>query len=165
MCKSCQNCHRKRKCPLQDICAGVWHNAVLCALCWVCALLLPLLLAPLYSNGNGATVRWACSAFARMCFSFAVSFFFATLVDPPRVVGVSKGSSMCRGVPEGSPLSSQLEAGDSIWLLNDCPVTSSHSWLACLASSRKHETPQSPHKTRSVPDSLAGRSTIVVGVW
>ena len=43
---------------VQVVCAGVWHNAVLCALCWLCALLLPLLLTPLYSTGIGATVRY-----------------------------------------------------------------------------------------------------------
>ena len=43
---------------MQVVCAGVWHNAVLCALCWLCALLLPLLLLPLYSTGTGAIVRY-----------------------------------------------------------------------------------------------------------
>ena len=43
---------------VQVVCAGVWHNAVLCILCWLCALLLPLLLTPLYSTGTGATVRY-----------------------------------------------------------------------------------------------------------
>lgn len=42
---------------LQVVCAGVWHNAVLCALCWLCALLLPLLLMPVYTTGTGAVVR------------------------------------------------------------------------------------------------------------
>lgn len=43
---------------LQVVCAGVWHNAVLCALCWLCALLLPLLLMPMYTTGTGAVVRY-----------------------------------------------------------------------------------------------------------
>ena len=46
----------------------------------------------------------------------------------------------CRAVNEGSPLSGQLEAGDSIWMLNQCPVTSSRSWLDCLATSNFHDT-------------------------
>lgn len=81
---------------LRVVCAGVWHNAVLCALCWLCALLLPLLLLPLYSTGTGAIVR---------------------------------------AVHGEGPLAGQLEAGDNMWLLNQCPVTSSRSWLTCLASS------------------------------
>ena len=44
---------------LQVVCAGVWHNAVLCALCWLCALLLPLLLMPMYTTGTGAVVRYS----------------------------------------------------------------------------------------------------------
>ncbi len=46
----------------------------------------------------------------------------------------------CRAVNEGSPLSGQLEAGDNIWMLNQCPVTSSRSWLDCLATSNFHDT-------------------------
>ncbi|CAK0736192.1 hypothetical protein CVIRNUC_000706 [Coccomyxa viridis] len=38
------------------ICAGVWHNVVLCCMCWLLASLLPLTLAPLYSTRHGATV-------------------------------------------------------------------------------------------------------------
>ena len=57
---------------IQVVCAGVWHNAVLCALCWLCALLLPQLLTPLYSKGTGAAVRYTlhdykfCSAVASL---------------------------------------------------------------------------------------------------
>ena len=46
----------------------------------------------------------------------------------------------CRAVNEGSPLSGQLEAGDNIWMLNQCPVTSSRSWLDCLATSNFHDS-------------------------
>ncbi|EIE24169.1 hypothetical protein COCSUDRAFT_41457 [Coccomyxa subellipsoidea C-169] len=42
---------------LRVICAGVWHNAVLCCMCWVVALSLPWILSPGYSIGNGAVVR------------------------------------------------------------------------------------------------------------
>ncbi|KAK9863384.1 hypothetical protein WJX84_000295 [Apatococcus fuscideae] len=42
---------------LRVVCAGVWHNAVLCVVCWMTALLLPWLLLPLYSSGHGAVVR------------------------------------------------------------------------------------------------------------
>ncbi|KAL3136923.1 hypothetical protein ABBQ32_006529 [Trebouxia sp. C0010 RCD-2024] len=94
---------------LRVVCAGVWHNAVLCALCWLCALLLPLLLLPLYTSGTGAVVR---------------------------------------AVSEGGPLSGQLEAGDNIWMLNQCPVTSSRSWLACLASSNLHDAAHAGQKPR-----------------
>ena len=41
---------------VQVICAGVWHNVVLCCMCWLLASLLPLTLAPLYSTRHGATV-------------------------------------------------------------------------------------------------------------
>ncbi len=41
---------------MQIICAGVWHNVVLCCMCWLLASLLPLTLAPLYSTRHGATV-------------------------------------------------------------------------------------------------------------
>ncbi|KAK9817848.1 hypothetical protein WJX72_003051 [[Myrmecia] bisecta] len=44
---------------LRVVCAGVWHNAVLCVLCWLLALMLPWLLLPLYSTGQGAVVRFA----------------------------------------------------------------------------------------------------------
>ncbi|DBB04615.1 TPA: hypothetical protein ACH3X1_012685 [Trebouxia sp. C0004] len=120
---------------LRVVCAGVWHNAVLCALCWLCALLLPQLLTPLYFKGTGAAVRV---------------------------------------VNEGSPLSGQLEAGDNIWMLNQCPVTSSRSWLDCLASSNFHDgadhgrSPRSMHNEGyCVPQSLqqnAG-SCSAGGLW
>lgn len=42
---------------LQIICGGVWHNAVLCMACWLLALLLPILLGPVYTTGRGAVVR------------------------------------------------------------------------------------------------------------
>lgn len=54
-------------CDVQVVCAGVWHNAVLCALCWLCALLLPLLLVPLYSTGSGTTVRYMLSGLWLVC--------------------------------------------------------------------------------------------------
>ena len=43
----------------QIVCGGVWHNAVLCMGCWLIALLLPVLLMPAYSTGQGAVVRLA----------------------------------------------------------------------------------------------------------
>lgn len=42
----------------QVICAGVWHNVVLCCLCWLLASALPLSLMPLYSTKIGAVVRY-----------------------------------------------------------------------------------------------------------
>ncbi len=42
----------------QVVCAGVWHNAALCAACWALAFCLPWLLLPLYATGRGAVVRW-----------------------------------------------------------------------------------------------------------
>jgi hypothetical protein len=43
----------------QVVCAGVWHNCVLCAGCWAAAAALPAALAPFYSTGCGAAVRRA----------------------------------------------------------------------------------------------------------
>ena len=43
---------------LQIVCAGVWHNGLLCLACWLSALLLPVLLLPLYSTGQGAVIWW-----------------------------------------------------------------------------------------------------------
>lgn len=45
-------------CMTQVVCAGVWHNGLLCLACWLSALLLPMLLLPLYSTGQGAVVWW-----------------------------------------------------------------------------------------------------------
>ncbi|CAL8462284.1 g1815 [Coccomyxa elongata] len=42
---------------LRVVCAGVWHNAVLCCICWIVAVSLPWILLPGYSVGNGAVVR------------------------------------------------------------------------------------------------------------
>ena len=50
----------------QVVCAGVWHNAVLCAACWALAFCLPWLLLPLYATGRGAVVRWAALMPARL---------------------------------------------------------------------------------------------------
>ncbi len=55
---------------VQVVCAGVWHNAVLCALCWLCALLLPQLLTPLYSKGTGAAVRYTLRNY-KLCLAVA----------------------------------------------------------------------------------------------
>ena len=41
----------------QVICAGVWHNVVMCACCWAAAAALPALLAPFYATGIGAGVE------------------------------------------------------------------------------------------------------------
>ncbi len=41
------------------VCAGVWHNAVLCCACWLLAFCLPWLLLPLYATGRGAVIRRA----------------------------------------------------------------------------------------------------------
>lgn len=175
---------------LQVVCAGVWHNAMLCALCWLCALLLPLLLQPLYSTGTGAAVRCAaslnrcskvhiahyrhgpccyghlCCSWLRCCWSCPL--LWLTLLHLPclallmiwclvsclsvhcpalawqSIIGTQHEGSLpssiiqhgmlCRAVDPGGPLAGQLQAGDSMWLLNRCPVTSSRSWLSCLAS-------------------------------
>ncbi|KAF3794662.1 Membrane-bound transcription factor site-2 protease-like protein [Nymphaea thermarum] len=41
---------------LRIYCAGVWHNAVLSAACWLMLLFLPLLLSPLYIHGSNPMV-------------------------------------------------------------------------------------------------------------
>ena len=41
----------------QVVCAGVWHNVVMCACCWAAAAALPALLAPFYATGIGAGVE------------------------------------------------------------------------------------------------------------
>ncbi len=61
-----------------------------------------------------------------------------------------KGIVMCcRAVNAGGPLSGQLEAGDNIWMLNQCPVTSSRSWLDCLATSNFHDSADHSRSPRS----------------
>ncbi|KAK9826787.1 hypothetical protein WJX81_000744 [Elliptochloris bilobata] len=42
---------------LRVVCAGVWHNVVLCACFWAAAAALPLVLSPLYAAGSGAAVE------------------------------------------------------------------------------------------------------------
>ncbi|XP_020098109.1 membrane-bound transcription factor site-2 protease homolog isoform X2 [Ananas comosus] len=41
---------------LRIYCAGVWHNAVFCAVCALALFLLPLVLSPLYTHGEGPIV-------------------------------------------------------------------------------------------------------------
>uniref|UniRef100_A0ACD5VP69 Uncharacterized protein n=1 Tax=Avena sativa TaxID=4498 RepID=A0ACD5VP69_AVESA len=41
---------------LRIYCAGIWHNVMLCAACLLMALLLPVVLYPLYMSGDGLTV-------------------------------------------------------------------------------------------------------------
>ncbi|KAL1205299.1 Membrane-bound transcription factor site-2 protease-like protein [Cardamine amara subsp. amara] len=41
---------------LRIYCAGIWHNAVLCALCAFALFLLPLMMSPLYKHGESLTV-------------------------------------------------------------------------------------------------------------
>lgn len=41
----------------QLVCAGVWHNVVLCGMCWAVAVTVPWLLLPMYRTGQGAVVR------------------------------------------------------------------------------------------------------------
>uniref|UniRef100_A0A453F5A6 Endopeptidase S2P n=1 Tax=Aegilops tauschii subsp. strangulata TaxID=200361 RepID=A0A453F5A6_AEGTS len=41
---------------LRIYCAGIWHNVIFCAACVLMALLLPLVLCPLYVSGDGLIV-------------------------------------------------------------------------------------------------------------
>ncbi|KAM0871241.1 hypothetical protein ACQ4PT_039518 [Festuca glaucescens] len=41
---------------LRIYCAGIWHNVMLCAACVLMTLLLPVVLYPLYTSGDGLTV-------------------------------------------------------------------------------------------------------------
>ena len=118
----------------QVICAGVWHNAVLCCMCWVVALSLPWILSPGYSIGNGAVVRWACF-FAAEAFNNGVSH----MKNQRRHFSID-----CRRLSEASPVGAYLSPGDMILSVNQCPVKGSRDWLACLTnmpaltSSRSH---------------------------
>ncbi|XP_020265073.1 membrane-bound transcription factor site-2 protease homolog isoform X1 [Asparagus officinalis] len=41
---------------LRIYCAGIWHNIVFCAVCWIMMFLLPFVLSPLYVHGEAPTV-------------------------------------------------------------------------------------------------------------
>ncbi|CAO2818922.1 unnamed protein product [Amaranthus hypochondriacus] len=47
---------KPRSTALRIYCAGVWHNAVVCAACGLALLLLPLILSPFYIHGEGPMV-------------------------------------------------------------------------------------------------------------
>ncbi|KMT10164.1 hypothetical protein BVRB_5g119250 [Beta vulgaris subsp. vulgaris] len=47
---------RPRSTALRIYCAGIWHNAVLCAACGLALLLLPVILSPFYIHGDGLMV-------------------------------------------------------------------------------------------------------------
>ena len=70
---------------------------------------------------------------------------------------LSRGQCCChRAVNEGGPLLGQLESGDSIWMLNQCPVSSSRSWLGCLAASNFREAAHSGQNARYASTSFTG---------
>ncbi|XP_006644452.2 membrane-bound transcription factor site-2 protease homolog [Oryza brachyantha] len=54
------NCDQLQNLPpfsmLRIYCAGIWHNVMLCAVCFIMTLLLPLLLNPLYVSGDGLMI-------------------------------------------------------------------------------------------------------------
>ena len=139
-------------CVTQVVCAGVWHNGLLCLTCWLSALLLPMLLLPLYSTGQGAVVWWVtqhsqqaishrgcitiCSinwAYSWQACCFRMHQSQTTALVP-----------CTRSVPHQSALHSHLQPGDTITDVNGCTVRSTDSLRACIFA-QVDARPESSH--------------------
>jgi hypothetical protein len=142
----------------QVVCAGVWHNGLLCLTCWLSALLLPVLLLPLYSTGQGAVVWWVTQQ------------FYSELVPHPSCTTTFSITSACswqacccgmhwsqssalvpcaRSVPQHSALHSHLQPGDTITDVNGCTVRSTDTLRACIFA-QVHRHFQPSHQCESV---------------
>lgn len=84
----------------QVVCAGVWHNCVLCVGCWAAAAAMPAALAPFYSTGGGAAVR-------RALISGPTSPICAWLRRPPKPCA------------RAQRLAARLSAQETVWCLEE----------------------------------------------
>ncbi len=149
---------------LQIACAGVWLNGMLCSVCWLLSLLLPALLLPLYSSGQGAVI-W-CVPFCfflgqayiaihlrtEMCkdshfhiATWQVRVRCSIMQSIPKYdrfrksrsdvrLGNLCASSLHRSMPQQSALRDFLQPGDTITSINGCDVRGTDSLRACIYS-------------------------------
>ena len=144
-------------CMTQVVCAGVWHNGLLCLACWLSALLLPMLLLPLYSTGQGAVVWWVTQqlhgklvlSWLHKILSDEVCVFLASMLLWHAWSQSSALVLYARSVPQHSALHSHLQPGDTITDVNGCTVRSTDTLRACIfAQVHRHFEPS--HQCESV---------------